>query len=91
MIRSMIWLENQGLEFMLPSDRSQPNFRSRLNAWLYKLREWIRQEIVDDDPWDDETLFPDGQNGSGQPIILEPAKLETLTKQPPTVDDYSSN
>lgn len=22
------------------------------------MQEWIRQEIVDDDPWDEETLFP---------------------------------
>lgn len=31
---------------------SSLNFQKR---W----KRWIRQEIVDDDPWDDETLFPD--------------------------------
>lgn len=23
-----------------------------------KVQNWIRQEIVDDDPWDDKTFFP---------------------------------
>lgn len=27
-------------------------------AFWHSVQEWIRQEIVDDDPYDEETLFP---------------------------------
>jgi hypothetical protein len=47
---------------MLPVQPSQsaPGLRG-LNffAFVPHIRAWIRQELVDDDPWDVETLYPD--------------------------------
>lgn len=42
---------------MLPTD--QPRETSWFETCVRKVQEWVRQEIVDDDPWDVETLFPD--------------------------------
>lgn len=28
---------------------------------LQRMQKWVRQEIVDDDPWDKESLFSDSQ------------------------------
>ncbi len=40
----------------------------RRQSWfqtvLAKLQSWTKQEIVSDDPWDVETLFPDSQEDS---------------------------
>jgi hypothetical protein len=51
---------------MLPADQSRSGFISFFNELIYKAKNWIRQEIVDDDPWDTETLYPDSQNSEAQ-------------------------
>lgn len=63
---------------MLPADhRSESGFFSRLGAMFNWADKWVRQEIVDDDPWDQETLFPDSQTS-----LEEPAELTKLDEQP---------
>lgn len=51
---------------MLPADQSQPGFVSFFNTLICKAKNWIRQEIVDDDPWDVDTLYPDSQDAETQ-------------------------
>ncbi|NJO79655.1 MAG: hypothetical protein HC827_14855 [Cyanobacteria bacterium RM1_2_2] len=41
---------------MLPTDRYKAT--SWFESFLRNMQMWVRQEIVDDDPWDVETLFP---------------------------------
>lgn len=46
---------------MLPAQRSNLSSRLRwlsLLAMVSSFQAWVRQEIVDDDPWDVETLYP---------------------------------
>jgi hypothetical protein len=61
---------------MLPVHHSQQRVFSILSSWLYKVREWIRHEIVDDDPWDKDTLFPDAQELAEQPLDSDSPELE---------------
>lgn len=49
---------------MLPAERSQSDWSLLLNLLIAKVHEWIRQEIVDDDPWDQDTLFPNLQEST---------------------------
>jgi hypothetical protein len=42
---------------MLPTDQYKAT--SWFEVVLRNVQGWIRQEIVDDDPWDVETMFPD--------------------------------
>lgn len=42
---------------MLP-DQSEIRAFSALNAFFYRLKQWIAAEIVDDDPWDQDSLLP---------------------------------
>lgn len=44
---------------MLPADRSETGPVTVFQATLRKLRFWVREEIVADDPWDVTTLFPE--------------------------------
>lgn len=47
---------------MLPANhRSQSGVLSLLHSMLQRMQKWVRQEIVDDDPWDKESLFSDSQ------------------------------
>jgi hypothetical protein len=45
---------------MLPANRSQAQFLC--NLIVASVRKWIREEIVDDDPWDQEDLSFDETN-----------------------------
>ena len=36
-------------------------FFAILHSLQYNVQEWIRKEIVDDDPYDQETFFPKNQ------------------------------
>jgi hypothetical protein len=48
---------HQELNYMLP-EQSEIELFPVLNAFFYKLKQWIAAEIVDDDPWDQDTLLP---------------------------------
>jgi hypothetical protein len=54
---------------MLPAQRS-PSVSSlrwlNLSAIVAHVQAWIRQEIVDDDPWDVETLHPESPTPDAQ-------------------------
>ncbi|MBW4456880.1 MAG: hypothetical protein KME55_31750 [Nostoc indistinguendum CM1-VF10] len=43
----------------------------RLHSLQYNVQEWISKEIVDDDPYDQETFFPKNQKVS-QPALTAP-------------------
>jgi hypothetical protein len=50
---------NQESRSMLPVNQTKSRFASFTASFTFLLRKvqgWIRQEIVDDDPWDEETL-----------------------------------
>lgn len=44
---------------MMPANQSEQDFSNVFSAIVDKCRTWIKEEIVDDDPWDQETLFSD--------------------------------
>jgi hypothetical protein len=39
-----------------------------------QLQEWIRQEIVDDDPCDEKTLFPESSSAKTKPTPPKPKR-----------------
>jgi hypothetical protein len=58
---------------MLPAQRSRSDSSLRwfnFSAIVSSVQAWIRQEIVDDDPWDVETLEPN----------LEPTHVRSTRK-----------
>lgn len=63
---------------------------SIFNSWVYRVRQWIRNQIVDDDPWDEATLFPDAQDPRSEPSDAElpdskpPANAEQTDPTDPT-------
>lgn len=58
---------------MLP-EQSGIELFSVLNAFFYKLKQWIAAEIVDDDPWDQDTLLPLPKLNS--PNLLEDEQID---------------
>jgi hypothetical protein len=44
---------------MLPNQYSQSGRVALWKSLVYKAQQWVRQQVVDDDPWDQETLFSD--------------------------------
>jgi heme/copper-type cytochrome/quinol oxidase subunit 1 len=53
---------------MLPAQRSASSLRwSFIAAVVSHVQTWIRQEIVDDDPWDVETLHPSSPMPTPEP------------------------
>jgi hypothetical protein len=71
---------------MVPINR--PQSRSWFDSCLHKLQAWVQQEIVDDDPWDVDTLFPDhpfdAKNlfpTSSAPNLRSSKEAEVLSKQ----------
>ena len=64
---------------MLPAQRSSLfSYLSgfSLVAVVSGLQAWVRQEIVDDDPWDAETLHPSSSTLSLEESILEEPTAE---------------
>ena len=49
---------------MLPTEYQKSVFAAWLNSTRVKLQRWIQQEIVKDDPWDQETLDEGLKNDS---------------------------
>jgi hypothetical protein len=59
---------------MLPAQRSSLSSYVRwfrLSAVVSGFQAWVRQEIVDDDPWDAEALYP-----SSSTLPLKESNLE---------------
>lgn len=44
---------------MLPAERSQFLVFSLFRSLTHQIQKWIHQEIVDDDPWDEDSQFPE--------------------------------
>jgi hypothetical protein len=71
---------------MLPAQRSSLSAYLRgfnLSTIGSSFRAWIRHEIVDDDPWDTETLHP-LSSISSEKSVLEETDLEETTPEKTT-------
>lgn len=44
---------------MLPANQSESGFTDVVGALVDRFQDWVREEIVDDDPWDQESLYSD--------------------------------
>jgi hypothetical protein len=79
-----------GLRNMLPAQRSNLSSYLRwfnLSAAVSGFQAWVRQEIVDDDPWDVETLHPSssilplGESDLSESDLSEPHLEEPNPKE----------
>lgn len=52
---------------MLPADQSESNFIDAFDTLMDRFQDWVKQEIVDDDPWDQESLYSDSFDSLADP------------------------
>jgi hypothetical protein len=53
------------------------SLKSMVSIISSKMKRWVRQQIVDDDPWDPDTLFPEDvedENGSASTAHDAPSR-----------------
>ena len=65
---------------MLPAQRSNLSLYLRgfsLSAIVSSFQAWVRQEIVDDDPWDIETLHPSSSMPLEESALEDPSSEES--------------
>jgi hypothetical protein len=66
---------------MLPAQRSNLSSYLRgfsLLAVVSSVRAWVRREIVDDDPWDIETLHPPSSMPLEKSALKDPSSEESI-------------
>ncbi len=67
---------------MLPANQSEPSFSDVVSNLMDRFRDWVKQEIVDDDPWDKESLFPESLESKSETAEPRDASLSDRSKTP---------